>query len=513
LIYIISRKDTSMLDLDEVDKCSPERSDDNPPATTLAVPKSAQSHEPAWVNFGFEPAVEAGAYLLPPDTIAFEAQGIDQQAALNGFLQAMELPPSLSIKLGDRLQALFRVSHASFIATIARSIPEGIRLCGAGEPIMLPNREVWRPQDQHAQGVADLSVLTAIEVGRVAAPVSVTEAAAAPNPLRAYSLRGESADFLLRATEAKPLLADLCLSGQVTVWYAAPNTGKTLIALNLLTDAVTERRIDPDRVYYINADDGSEGMANKLQLMDDLGVHTLTPGFKDFTPNQLAPKLHQMAQRDEAKGVFVLVDTAKKFADLMDKKHSAAFGTACRQVAMHGGAVLSLAHTTKAPNADGSPRFSGTTDVVEDADAAYTIQLLNDDTATGERTVEFRCFKRRGDNAMSAAYAYAGENGLGYAERLSSVRAVDPQAVDEFKRQEAERTDEELIQVIASCILDGIAVKMPLGREAAIRSGVSTRHAYKVIERYTGTDPAQHRWNFSRQAHGKQVFALLLPDG
>lgn len=262
-------------------------------------------------------------------------------------------------------------------------------------------------------------------------------------------------------------------------------------------------------VYYINADDGSDGIATKMEILDPLEVHTLVPGFHGFNAAELADKLTKMGVREQSRGVFVIIDTTKKFASLMDKREATAFGTACRQVAMNGGAVLNLAHTTKNPNTDGTPRYSGTTDFLEDADAAYTIAKVDSGGEAGERVVEFKCFKQRGPNAETAAYAYDAAPDTSYLDRFASVRRVELEALDQFKRVEAQRADAEVIEIVRKCIAEGYNSKMVLGKEAATRAGVSARQAYKLVERYTGTDPAQHRWSFSVGGHGTHRFELL----
>lgn len=80
-----------------------------------------------------------------------------------------------------------------------------------------------------------------------------------------------------------------------------------------------------------------------------------------------------LAGTGEAHGVCVIIDTSKKFIQLMDKKLGADFADGCRQFSMHGGTIVALAHTTKNPNRDGSVRYIGTTDLVEDFDAV-TVQ-------------------------------------------------------------------------------------------------------------------------------------------
>ncbi|WP_162238759.1 AAA family ATPase [Brevundimonas sp. Leaf363] len=98
------------------------------------------------------------------------------------------------------------------------------------------------------------------------------------NPLLPFSLLGRAEELEAKAADTKPLLGDFIMSGQATMIYAAPNTGKTLIVLNLLLDAIEQGRIDPDRVFYVNADDTSKGVAAKARLLKDVGAHMVVPG-------------------------------------------------------------------------------------------------------------------------------------------------------------------------------------------------------------------------------------------
>lgn len=98
------------------------------------------------------------------------------------------------------------------------------------------------------------------------------------HPLRRFSLLGKADQLEARAADTKPLLGSFIMDGQATMIYAAPNTGKTLIVLHLLLAAIEQGLIDPDRVFYVNADDGSQGLAVKARLLQDVGAHMLAPG-------------------------------------------------------------------------------------------------------------------------------------------------------------------------------------------------------------------------------------------
>lgn len=342
-------------------------------------------------------------------------------------------------------------------------------------------------------------------------PKSSDDRARVSSPLVAYSLRGRAAEFEQQARSTTPLLGDLCLAGQATILYAPPNAGKTLITLKLTIDAVAAGRIAAGDVFYINADDSSSGLATKLNIMDELGAHTLVPGFYGFKAVDLIDLLRRAAQLDRARGSLVILDTLKKFSSLMDKKDASAFADACRQFVMRGGSIVALAHTTKNPNADGELRYGGTTDFIEDFDAAYVLTPLQAKAAAGERVAEFKLKKRRGDNPDTVAYAYAAEAGISYEERLASVRTVDLDQLDTFRNASQQLDDATVIAAVTACVGEGVTGKMALMRTAAARTGASERAITRVIERYTGDDHSRHRWTFSRGDRGVMMFALL-PD-
>lgn len=330
----------------------------------------------------------------------------------------------------------------------------------------------------------------------------------ARSALLKFSLLGQGAEWDAQARATTSILGSAILAGQATAIYAAPNVGKTLVLLHLITEAVQSGRLDPSNTYYVNADDSSRGMAEKLLLLDELGVHTLVPGFEGFKTAHLAEALATMVAQDQCRGVVLAIDTLKKFVDLMDKKGATAFGDLVRQFVLLGGTVIALAHTRKNANPNGQLVYGGTTDIVEDFDAACLLVPLTHRTPTGEKVVQFQFVKRRGPNA-DEAYSYADEAELSYSERLASVRPVDPVEFDKFAEVDNRLADDKLITVFADCIENEVVQKMALVREVANRTGVSRRSAMQVLERYTGNDPELHRWDYSVRDRGAKVFRLL----
>lgn len=267
-------------------------------------------------------------------------------------------------------------------------------------------------------------------------------------------------------------------------------------------------KLDPAKTYYVNADDSSKGMAEKLLLLDELGVHTLVPGYEGFNTSRLTQALQTMVHDQKCAGVVLIIDTLKKFVDLMDKRSAAAFGDLVRQFVLLGGTVVALAHTRKNPSPNGQMVYGGTTDIIEDFDAACILVPLTHRTPQSEKIVQFQFVKRRGPNE-DQAYAYADEPALSYSERLSSVRLVDPVEFDKYAEVDNRLSDDKLISVIGECLTEGVVQKMALVREVAKRTGVSRRSAMQVLERYTGDDPGEHHWDYSVRERGAKVFRLL----
>jgi len=335
------------------------------------------------------------------------------------------------------------------------------------------------------------------------------EPVAPPHVLAKYSIRERLADLEKAMVEQRPLLGDLVLLGQATVIYAMANTGKTLITLALLLQAIEQKRIDPRKVFYINMDDNSTGLVEKGRLAQDYGFEMLADGYQGFQAHAFREAMLSMIETDSAKGTVVILDTLKKFVNTMDKSKSSDFSKVVRRFVMKGGTVLALAHTNKNLGQDGNPVYSGTSDIVDDFDCAYTVMAVPAEAGATERVVNFTNIKRRGDVPVTAAYRYAWGKGIPYADLLVSVDPVSPEDLTPLLTAAAARSDAEVISAIADCIRSGTATKMLLIKEVARRSGLSQQAVREILDKYRGSDPAQHRWDVSRGERGALRHRLL----
>lgn len=332
-------------------------------------------------------------------------------------------------------------------------------------------------------------------------------ARAESNALDKYTINGQLQEIERRAIEQKPILGKLALMGQATMLYAAPNTGKTLISFALAIDGIKAGLIDPAKLYYINNDDTTIGLAEKLRIAEEYGFKMLAEAYKNFDAGDLLEILIHLIEHDQAQGVIVIVDTATKVVNVLDAAKTRAFTKVVRKFVLKGGTLIALAHANKNPGADGKPVYRGTTDVINDFDCVYVLSQLQVDA--GEKVVEFENKKRRGNVPQTAAFTYSNESGLSYHELLASVKEVDASKLDEFKQIETLQSDAELVSVVQMHIGKGVTSKMRLADAVAEFAGVSKRVAIKIIERYTGDDPVLHRWQFSVQERGAKVYSLI----
>lgn len=327
--------------------------------------------------------------------------------------------------------------------------------------------------------------------------------------LARYSLQGQLPYLEQQMVEQILILGSLVLLGQATVIYALANTGKTLIVLHLIIEAIKSKRLDPSKLFYINMDDNSSGLVDKVRLAEEYGFHMVADGHQGFEAKEFRAAMEKMIATDTARGVIVVLDTLKKFVNTMDKSKSSDFAKVIRQFSLKGGTVIALAHANKHPGSDGRPVYSGTTDIVDDFDCGFTLATVSRQAETDQKVVEFSNIKRRGNVALTAAYSYALERDASYNDLLLSVREVDPEQLVPIKHAAEVQSDAEVIAAVQACIANGINSKMKLVDAAAKNIAASRRTVLKVVEKYTGEVPGLHRWRYEVHNRGAKVFQLL----
>ena len=334
--------------------------------------------------------------------------------------------------------------------------------------------------------------------------------------LTQYSLTGQSTKLKQKMLDDKDVLKGIAIQGQWTTLYASPNTGKTLITLSLLREAILSDEIDGELVYYINADDNYRGLVEKIELAEDWGMHMLAPHHHDCTAIAITDLMLDLADSDTAHGTTIILDTLKKFTDIMDKRAASEFGDVVKAFTTSGGTVISLAHTNKHPGTDGKAIYSGTSDIVDDSDCVFIIDKVSavemDRKTT--HTIEFRNTKNRGDVSNKIGFSYQREYGQDYTALLGSVKRIETDRLEEIKDktkvEEALAEDAPIIKSVCKLIEEGTVTKDKIVKGAHLQSGESVARVRKVLEQRTG-DMHQlgHRWSKRVGEHNRHVYAVL----
>ena len=133
----------------------------------------------------------------------------------------------------------------------------------------------------------------------------------------------------------------------------------------------------------------------------------LAPNQRGFHTNQITELMIDLVNEEQARGVTIILDTLKKFTDLMHKKEASEFGIISRNFVSSGGTLICLAHTNKHKNAEGKSVYSGTSDIRDDSDCAFIIDKIESSIFDEEVVVEFVNDKARGDVVDRVSFIYS----------------------------------------------------------------------------------------------------------
>ena len=335
------------------------------------------------------------------------------------------------------------------------------------------------------------------------------------NPLSGFTLNGESAEMEKRMLEDQYILGSLAILGQGTIFYSKPNAGKTLLTVWMVTQSINDKTLDGGDVFYINADDTHKGLTEKLKIAEDHGFNMMAPGYKGFKSEMLAAAILKMIETKTARGKVLVLDTVKKFTDLMSKEKTSKFAETIRQFISHGGSVIMLAHVNKHRGDDGKVIYAGTADLVDDADCAYTLDIVTDDPFSGERVVKFENFKNRGDVALEASYKYDAAPFTSYANRMNSIEALDNNAIKSAERyRDRERIYQKNKNIVPE-IKEVLKENGPMNQKSLIKmvmdnSGIGKKIILKVLKEHSGKNLTSfYFWDFVNSGEkNEKIYSL-----
>lgn len=335
--------------------------------------------------------------------------------------------------------------------------------------------------------------------------------------LRGFSLRGDSEKLQQQLEDDVFVMDGMAILGQWTVINASPNCGKTLLAIWHLIESINLGVVRSKNIFYVNADDTFRGMTEKLLLAERHRFEMLVPGHKGFQAAMVIALMSQLIDAEEASGMVLVLDTLKKFTDLMDKRVASKFGELARNFTAAGGTLICLAHTNKHKDAEGNSIYSGTSDIADDCDCVYILERLASETGLVDvYSVEGRNTKSRGDVSKKVGFTYTRRVGESYEQLLASVARQDESEIEALKRAREVSAgliaDEEIIEAVIGCLDRDETTKDKLLKSVSKATGQPQGRVRDVINARDGTNYiAGHRWTHSKGDNNAQVFSELHP--
>ena len=324
--------------------------------------------------------------------------------------------------------------------------------------------------------------------------------------LAQFSISGDSKEMRKQIHGTRYVLDKLAIRGQSTVIYAKYNTGKTLLVLWCLAQAIENKSIEGKDVYYINADDDFEGLTTKTEIAERYEFHMLTPGFKGFDPSSMLGYMRQMIDDGTAEESVVVLDTLKKFTNQMDKKKSSEFTKRMGEFITAKGTVIMLSHVNKSRDENGKVVHCGTSDVPDDSSCVFMLDEISKTQST--KHVLFENTKNRGVVAKELAFSYSIEDGQSYMQIFDSVRvenqANSTQAKADLEESIRFKRDEEIINSVIETIKAGIVNKTELIKAVHEDIGAGKPKIRSTLSYYCGK-----KWQVSIAERNAKTYSLI----
>jgi hypothetical protein len=332
--------------------------------------------------------------------------------------------------------------------------------------------------------------------------------------LRTLSINGEVEALRKQARDATFIVGRMALAGQITVFYAGPNTGKTLLIMRLVAKASANSTIG-NHVYHINLDDTFEGQISKAELGIRHGFEMVIPTKFPNPQENFAKLVGWLVEEGTAGETVFILDTIKKFVDVMDKRASSNFMNTCRQLTSAGGSIIALAHINKNKDGDNKGVPAGTSDVLDDCDCAYVMDIIDEQKveAGTKKTVEFRQEKSRGPVVKEALYSYIEYDDADYERMFYSIKLIDGNEADRIRADKALQyeleKDQDLIKEVTARLSGSGGMIQKELVDALTTSGLFPRR--KVVEclkRWSCPPEEGGAWTMTKGAHNSSTYKL-----
>ena len=301
-------------------------------------------------------------------------------------------------------------------------------------------------------------------------------------------------------SEAKLAYAPFIPQGHLIAICSRAGAGKTTLMINI----AGEMAKDGYRVLYINADAGASDIKDYYHHAVEHNYTLINPDLTNGTADKVVDELRQIAiSEGDLSKVVIVLDTLKKFGDLMNKSKAKEFNSLLRSLTTKGITVICLAHTNKYEDKDGKPIFEGTGDLRNDFDELiYLMPVTNPD---GSITVSTKIDKSRAEITDMSFIINA------HREVRELSHYVDTLAINEYQKNLAD--DQPVISFILQHITPISKTATEL-RTIAIENNLkySRNRIEAVLRRYCAGKSPDPKWTASPASTIGFKYGVIDPD-
>jgi len=300
--------------------------------------------------------------------------------------------------------------------------------------------------------------------------------------------------------DAKFAWRQLIPEGHMVVICSKANGGKTTLMVHI----AGEMSRNGYRVIYINADASASDIKYYKHHAMEYGYVLINPDLKGKGAEDVVSELQKISTFDvDSSKTVIILDTLKKFGDLMHKSKIKVFNNLLRTLTTKGITVICLAHSNKKETNDGKPIFEGTGDIRNDFDdLIYLIPVINPD---GTTTVSTAKDKVRAD-IRDESFVITADRDIEFLERH-----VDTLAIIERKRNFD--NDEPIIKFILEHISPISKTATEL-RTISLKSPTvySRNRLEAVLKRYCAGSSPDPKWTASPASTIGFKYGVIDPD-
>ena len=177
-------------------------------------------------------------------------------------------------------------------------------------------------------------------------------AALSNDPFKGLLAMEVTEEIIEKIEDAKFAWRQLIPQGHMVVLCAEANGGKTTLMVHISAEMAKSGY----RVLYINADASASDIKYYKHHAMDYGYTLINPDLTNGSADKVVDELRHLAITDsDYSKVVIVLDTLKKFGDMMNKTKSKDFNSLLRTLTSKGMTVVCLAHTNKYSDKDGKP--------------------------------------------------------------------------------------------------------------------------------------------------------------